>query len=127
MMKDAESHAEEAHRLREVADAKNLGETLAYQTERSLKEHRDKLDPAEAGTIEGRIMELRQAIEAGDLADIRAKTEALQEASHKLAEAVYQQAASSQQAHAGSDGAADDAEDEVIEEAEIVDEEAPTT
>jgi molecular chaperone DnaK len=127
MMKDAEAHAEEAHRLREVADAKNLGETLAYQTERSLKEHRDKLDPAEAGTIEGRIMELRQAIEGGDLADIRAKTEALQEASHKLAEAVYQQAASSQQAHAASDGAADDVDEEVIEEAEIVDEEAPTT
>src|SRR5215216_4892237 len=127
MMKDAEAHSEEAHRLRELADAKNLGETLAYQTERSLKEHRDKLDPAEAATIEGRVMELRQAIEGNDLADIRAKTEALQEASHKLAEAVYQQAASSQQAHAASDGAADEADEEVIEEAEIVDEEAPTT
>jgi molecular chaperone DnaK len=128
MMKEAEAHSEEAHRLKELADAKNLGETLAYQTERSLKEHRDKLDPSEAGTIEGRVMELRQSIEGNDVADIRAKTEALQEASHKLAEAVYQQAASSQQAHASSDGAGDDeADDEVIEEAEIVDEEAPTT
>src|ERR671919_674112 len=126
MVKDAEAHAGEAHRLRELADAKNLGETLAYQTERSLKEHRDRLDEAEASTIEGRIMELKQAVEGSDLADIRAKTEALQEASHKLAEAVYQQAAT-HQAQAASDGAGSEDEDEVIEEAEIVDEEAPTS
>jgi molecular chaperone DnaK len=124
MMKDAEAHAEEAHRMRETVDAKNLAENLAYQTERSLKEHRDKLDEAEAATIEGRVMELRQALESDDVADIRAKTEALQEASHKLAEAVYQQAASQAQQPSG-DGAAE-ADDEVIEEAEIVDEEAPT-
>jgi molecular chaperone DnaK len=120
MMKDAEAHAEEAHRMRETVDAKNLAENLAYQTERSLKEHRDKLDEAEAATIEGRVMELRQALESDDVAEIRAKTEALQEASHKLAEAVYQQAAS--QAQPSGDGAAE-ADDEVIEEAEIVDEE----
>src|SRR5215208_4326417 len=114
MVKDAEAHAEEAHRLRELADAKNLGETLAYQTERSLKEHRDKLDEAEASTIEGRIMELKQAIEGSDVADIRAKTEALQEASHKLAEAVYQQAATHQAQAASTDGTgADEADDEV--------------
>jgi len=119
MMKDAEAHADEAKRLREVADTKNLAENLAYQTERSLKEHRDKLDEAEASTIEGRVMELKQALEGDDVADIRAKTEALQEASHKLAEAVYAQA--SAQAQAAPDGG--EAEDEVIEEAEIVDEE----
>src|SRR2546425_200125 len=61
MVKDAEAHADEAHRLRELADAKNAAESLAYQTERSLKEHRDKLDESEASTIEGRIMELKQA------------------------------------------------------------------
>src|SRR6202007_2499704 len=78
MIRNAESHADEAHRLREAADTKNLAETLAYQTERSLKEHRDKLDESEASTIEGRIMELRAALEGGDVAGIRAKTEALQ-------------------------------------------------
>ena len=92
MIRNAESHADEAHRLREAADAKNLAETLAYQTERSLKEHRDKLDESEASTIEGRIMELRQALEGDDLAEIRAKMEALQESSHKLAEVLYAQA-----------------------------------
>src|SRR5438445_6543020 len=57
MIKDAESHADEAHRLRELADAKNLAESLAYATEKSLKEHRESLDESEASTTEGRIME----------------------------------------------------------------------
>ena len=92
MIKDAESHAGEAHQLRELADARNLGEALAYQTERTLAEHRDKLDEADASTIEGRIMELRQAVEGSDVADIRAKTDALQEASRSLADAIYAQA-----------------------------------
>jgi molecular chaperone DnaK len=128
MVGEAESHADEARRLREVADTKNQAESLAYQTERSLKDHRDKLDPSDAATIEGRIMELKQALEGSDVADIRAKLEALQQASQKLAEAVYAQAtaqaASSQQA---GDGAA--SEDEVVEEAdyEVIDEEEAKT
>src|SRR3989442_692893 len=62
MVKDAEAHADEARRLHELANARNLAENLAYQTEKSLKEHRDKLDEADAGTIEGRIMELRNVL-----------------------------------------------------------------
>ncbi|MGB2876385.1 MAG: Hsp70 family protein, partial [Gaiellaceae bacterium] len=125
MIKDAEGHAEEAHRLRELADAKNQAESLAYATEKSLKEHRDKLDEAEASTIDGRVMELKQALETDDLGEIRAKTDALQEASQKLAEAVYAQAAEAQQAAASGDGAAE-SDEEVIEDAEVVDEEAKT-
>src|SRR5437763_6730438 len=60
MIRDAEAHSDEAHRLRELADAKNLAETLAYQTERSLKDHRSALDESDASTIEGRGMEARQ-------------------------------------------------------------------
>ena len=127
MIRDAEAHADEAHRLREVADAKNIAETLAYQTERSLKEHRDKLDESEASTIEGRIMELKQALEGDDVSEIKAKTEALQEASHKLAEAVYASAQQAQAASApgGGDGAGSTSDDEVVEEAdyEVIDEE----
>ena len=74
MVKDAEAHAEEAHKLRELADAKNMAETLAYQTEKSLEEHRDKLDASDAATLEGRVMELKQVLESGDLATIREKT-----------------------------------------------------
>ena len=122
MINDAEAHADEARRLRELADARNHAETLAYQTERTLKEHRDKLDEADASTIEGRVMELRQALEGDDVAEINAKTEALQEASHKLAEAVYAQATAQAQASSGGgDGAS--ADDEVVEEAdyEVID------
>jgi molecular chaperone DnaK len=128
MIHEAEAHADEAHRLREVVDAKNVAETLAYQTERSLKEYREKLDEAEAATIDGRIMELRHALEGDDVADIRAKTEALQEASHKLAEAVYAQATAQAQASAPG-SSAPTADDEVVEEGEyeVVDDEAKTT
>src|SRR5918911_58879 len=104
MIRDAEAHADEARRLRDLADARNHAEQLAYQTERSLKEHRDALDEADASTIEGRIMELRQALEGDDVADIRAKTEALQDASHKLAEAVYASAQQAQTAGASTGG-----------------------
>jgi molecular chaperone DnaK len=130
MIRNAESHADEAHRLREAADTKNLAETLAYQTERSLKEHRDKLDESEASTIEGRVMELRQALEGDDLAEIRAKMDALQESSHKLAEVLYAEAAQQAQASAGGGGNGEPAsDDEVVEEGEyeVVDEEAPTS
>jgi molecular chaperone DnaK len=128
MIKDAEAHADEARRLRELADAKNQAESLAYATEKSLKEHREKLDEAEASTIEGRVMELKQALETDDLGDIRAKTDALQEASQKLAEAVYAQAAQAQQATASGEGnGATESDDEVIEDAEVVDEEAKTS
>jgi molecular chaperone DnaK len=127
MIRDAESHADEARRLREVADTKNHAEQLAYQTERSLKEHRSALDEADASTIEGRIMELRQALEGDDMGDIRAKTEALQEASHKLAETVYASAQQQQTASAtaSSDGEGDTSDDEVVEEGdyEVIDEE----
>jgi len=127
MIAEAESHAGEAHRLRELADAKNQAEALAYQTEKSLKEHRETLDEADASTIEGRIMELKQALEGDDVADIRSKTEALVEASHKLAEAVYAKASAEQRASGGAaDGdGADSSDDEVVEDAdfEVVDEE----
>jgi molecular chaperone DnaK len=127
MIKNAEAHADEAHRLREIADAKNHAEALVYATEKSLKDHRESLDEAEASTIEGRIMELKQALDGDDVAEIRAKTDALQEASHKLAEAVYAQATAQQAASQPSAGNGTSSDDEVIEDAEVVDEEAPTS
>src|SRR5213082_1734380 len=126
MIREAEAHADEARRLREVADTKNAAETLAYQTERSVKEHRSAIDESDAATIEGRIMELRQALESEDVADIKAKTEALQEAAHKLAEAVYSSAQQTQTASAQTGGnGASSSDDEVVEDAdyEVIDEE----
>jgi molecular chaperone DnaK len=127
MIKDAEGHADEARRLRELADAKNQAESLAYATEKSLKEHREKLDEAEASTTEGRAMELKQALETDDLGEIRSKTDALQEASQKLAEAVYAQASAQQAQSSTGNGEAADSDEEVIEDAEVVDEEAKTS
>jgi molecular chaperone DnaK len=128
MIREAEQHAGEAHKLRELADARNQAETLAYQTERSLKEHRDKLPEAEASTIEGRIMELRGVLESSDVNEIRQKTETLQEAAQKLAEILYSQAASQAQSQAAhTDGASSD--DEVVEDAdyEVIDEQEGAT
>jgi molecular chaperone DnaK len=130
MIKDAEAHADEAHKLRELADARNMAESLAYQTERTLTEHRDKLDESDASTIEGRIMELKGVLESQDPNEIRQKTEELQEASQKLAEAIYAQAtAQQQQAAPGGNGAETGSDDEVVEEAdyEVIDEEEAKT
>jgi molecular chaperone DnaK len=127
MIREAEAHSDEAHKLRELADARNGAESLAYQTERTLKEHRDKLDEADASTIEGRVMELKNVLESSDVNEIRQKTEALQEASQKLASVLYEQASAQQAAGAGTNGAASTSDDEVIEDAEIVDEEAKTS
>src|SRR5690242_2186818 len=69
MIRDAEAHADEARRLRELADAKNGAESLVYATEKSLNEHRESLDEADASTIEGRVMELKQALEGDDAGD----------------------------------------------------------
>jgi molecular chaperone DnaK len=128
MIKDAEAHAEEAHRLRELADARNVAEQLAYQTERTLKEHRDKLDEADASTIEGRVMELRAVLESSDVNEIRSKTDALEEASRKLAEAVYAQATAQAQASPTGNGTPT-SDDEVVEEGEyeVIDEEEAKT
>jgi molecular chaperone DnaK len=126
MIREAEAHAGEAHRLREVADTRNTAEALAYQTEKSLKEHRDKLDESVASTVEGRIMELKGVLESGDVAEIKAKSDALQEAWTEAAQAIYAQASASSPPPADGAAASDD---EVIEDAdyEVVDDEAKTT
>jgi len=119
MVRDAELHADEARRLRELADTRNLGETLAYQTETTLAEHREAIEPADAATIEGRIMELRQAVEGSDVAEIKAKTDALNEAAQPLAQALYAQAqAGTSTPPQGGNGSAS-TEDEVVEDAEF--------
>jgi molecular chaperone DnaK len=127
MIKEAETHAGEAAQLKETVDAKNTAESLAYQTEKALSEHRDKLDSALAGTVEGRIMELRQALEGSDVAEIKAKTDALQESWTQAAQALYANASAQQASGPGSgsgDGGSAPSDDEVVEDAEyeVVDE-----
>jgi molecular chaperone DnaK len=128
MIREAEAHADEAHKLRELADTRNAAEQIAYQTERTLKEHRDKVDEALASTIEGRIMELRGVLESSDVNEIRQKTDALEEEARKLAEAMYAQATTQAQTSAPGNGAPT-ADDEVVEEGEyeVIDEEEAKT
>jgi molecular chaperone DnaK len=126
LIRDAESHADEGRKLRELADARNQAETLAYQTEKTLSDHRSNLDEAEASTIEGRIMELRNVLGSSDVNEIRGKTQELQTAAHKLAEAAYAAASADGASAPGGDGEspADDVEEA---EYEVVDEEAKTS
>jgi molecular chaperone DnaK len=120
MIQEAEAHAGEAHRLRELADTRNQAEALAYQVEKSVKEHREKLDESVASTVEGRIMELRGVLESGDVTAIKEKSDALQEAWTQAASALYAQASASEPS--GNGGGESD--DEVVEDAEyeVVDE-----
>jgi molecular chaperone DnaK len=123
MIREAEAHQDEAHKLRELADTRNAGESLAYQIEKSLNENREKLDSALAGTVEGRIMELRGVLESSDVAGIKAKTDALQQAWTEAASALYAQASAEQPSGAGN-GSSSPSDDEVVEDAEyeVVDE-----
>jgi molecular chaperone DnaK len=128
MVHEAESHADEARRLRELADARNQAESLVYSTEKSLNEHREALDEATVSEIESKLAEVKSALDGEDASAIRTKAEDLMQASHKLAEAVYQRVQSEQQATAGADSTdgAGESDEEVVEEAdyEVIDEEA---
>jgi molecular chaperone DnaK len=122
MIREAEAHSAEAHKLRELVDARNNAEALAYQIEKSLTENREKLDASLASTVEGRLMELRGVLESSDVAEIKAKTDALQTAWTEAAQALYAQASSQPSGSSDGDPAASD--DEVVEDAEyeVVDE-----
>ncbi len=100
MVKDAEAHADEDKKQREAIDAKNEADSLVYQTEKSLKELGDKINGAEKQKVEDAVADLKKAIEGGNTDDIKAKTEALKQASYKIAEEVYKQ-----QGAAGAAGA----------------------
>jgi molecular chaperone DnaK len=126
MVKDAESHAAEDRRQRELAEARNTADNAAYQAEKQLEELGDKVDAGSKSEIEQAIKEVRDALDSENAEEIQRKTEALQAAFHKVSEQVYQAAAA--QAQASGDGAqrngadAQEAEEEVVD-AEVVDEE----
>jgi molecular chaperone DnaK len=124
MVKDAEAHAEEDRRLREVVEARNTAENAAYQAERQVKEMGDTLDSSAKEEIEAAIKDVRDNLESDDTALLRQKTEALQTAFHKVSEQMYAAAAQQQQQGAGggngaaAEGSAED-EEEVVD-AEVV-------
>ena len=101
MVKDAESHAEEDKKKKEAIEAHNQLDSLIYTTEKSLKDHGDKIDSAEKSKIQSALDEAKKALEANDIEQIKKASESLQQAAHKLAEVMYQQASKQQQAGAG--------------------------
>jgi molecular chaperone DnaK len=102
MVKDAEEHASEDKHRRDLVEARNHADALIHSTERSLGEHGDKIEAEEKTAIEEAIATLRTASESDDLEDIKAKTDALGQASMKLGEAMYR-ASQEEAASAGSD------------------------
>ena len=100
MVKEAEEHAQEDKKRREQVEARNHADALIHDTEKNLKEHGDKVPAADKEAVEQAISDLREVIDGDDGEAIKAKTEALGEASMKLGEAIYK--ASQAEADAGS-------------------------
>ena len=101
LVKDAELHAEEDKKKRELIDARNAADALVYSTEKSVKEVGDKVDAATKENVNGAIEKLKAAISADNLDEIKRLTEELTQASHKLAEIMYANAAQDQSKGAG--------------------------
>ncbi len=123
MVKDAESHAADDRHQRELAEARNTGDNAVYQAEKQLGELGDQVDQASKDQIEQAIKDVRSALETEDVEQIKAKTDALQQAFHGVSERMYQQAAQTQGSgdRAGNGAHAGDADEEVVD-AEVVDE-----
>ena len=128
MVGDAETHAEEDRRQRELVEARNNAENAAYQAERQLGEL-ENVDESAKSDIERAIKDVRDSLGSEDVAEIQGKTNALQEAFHKVSEQIYAAAAQQQAEAAGDgdgassdDGTGETSDDEVVD-AEVVDEE----
>jgi molecular chaperone DnaK len=117
LVKDAELHAEEDKKKRELVDARNMADSLIYSTEKSIKEMGDKLDESTKGDIDRGIENLKKAMEGDNTEEIKRLSDELTQASHKLAEAMYAKA--SEQAQAQGDAA--EAEAEPSKEEDVVD------
>lgn len=116
MKKDGEANAEADKQKRELVEARNAGEALAYQVEKTLKEQSDKIDDASKAPIESAIEKVRETIKADDAAAIKSATDELQQASHAMSEAMYAAAGEAGAAPAGdtpSEGGG--AEDDVVD------------
>jgi molecular chaperone DnaK len=134
MVQDAEAHTEEDKKRKELVEAKNQADQMVYNLEKLMRENKDKIPEDEAKNVEAEIEKTKKALESDDVNQIKQAVESLSQASHKLTEMMYQQAAQQQQAQQGAqqeqaaggqaqeEAQAGGSEDEVID-AEVVDEE----
>ncbi len=135
MVKDAEAHAEEDKKRRELIDAKNQADQMVYGLEKLMRENKDKIPEEEAKNIQAEIENTKKAIESENVDEIKKAMEALSQASHKLTEMMYQQATQQQQAQQGpqqeqaaesqaeSQASTKESSEEEVIDAEVVDEE----
>jgi molecular chaperone DnaK len=126
MVSDAESHAEEDRKQRELAEARNVAENAAYAAEKTLADAGDKIEPATKEQVEAAVKDVRATLESGSLDEVKAKTEALTTAMTEASQQIYAQA-QSEAAESAPNGADEDgtssADDEEVVDAEVVDEE----
>jgi molecular chaperone DnaK len=106
LVKEAESHAADDQRRRDEAEVKNRGDSLAYQTERMLREVGDKVSADEKAKVEQALTELKDAVKSGDTGRIKGATDALQQASYKMGEEMYKRTTAGAGAGAGQAGGA---------------------
>jgi molecular chaperone DnaK len=116
MIKEAEAHANEDRQRRELAEARNQADNVIYQTEKTIKEHGDKLDESDRKLVEDALKDAKDALNGDDVEKIRMTSEAVMTASQKFAEVLYQRA----QQQGGDQGSAASSDDVV--DAEVVDE-----
>jgi molecular chaperone DnaK len=120
-IKDAELHAEDDRKKKELIDVRNHADSLIYATEKSMKELGDKVEAETRKNVEAAVSDLKQVMDTEDIEAIKAKSEALTQASHKLAEAMYQQTAQQGQDTPGAEaggqdtGGAPNADDDVVD------------
>jgi molecular chaperone DnaK len=124
MVSDAESHAEDDRKQRELVEARNNAENAAYQAERQLKDLDGQLDEATTSQIESAIADVRGVLESEDVYEIRSKTDALQQAFHAASEQIYaaaQQQQAAQQEPNGDAPTSESGDEEEVVDAEVVD------
>jgi molecular chaperone DnaK len=124
MVSDAESHAEEDRKQRELAEARNVAENAAYAAEKTLADAGDKIEPATKEQVEAAVKDVRATLDSGSLDEVKAKTEALTAAMTEASQQIYAQAQSEAEANGASEdgGSASSADDEEVVDAEVVDE-----
>jgi len=118
MVNEAESHTEEDKKRREEVETRNQADSLIYQTEKTLNEHKDKLSEGDRKPIEEALEKAKKALESNNVEEIKKEMENLTQASHKLAEAMYKQQAeppSSEQAPPGTDQGKKPSGDDVVD------------
>ena len=126
MIKDGEAHAEEDQQRKETVEVRNQADSLVYGTEKSLQEYGDKVSEADRNTIETAIQKLKESLKGEDIETIKTDTEALLQASHKLAEAMYAEAADEGQSDAEAGTETENQTENTDAEEKIIDIEAET-